>query len=380
MFMPSLVPNLVKRIQRLPKPTNAATALQPLFEAISNAIHSTQAKFNAQVTKRGRIVVDIELGRKKDAVVITVEDNGDGLNAKNFEAFQTTDTDNKISYGGKGVGRLLWLDCFEKIHIESIFEEKGQFKRTVFDFVLAQEEQLKNCTTRKITGAQTSMFFVKFSGLRDNGYRAKFPGRASFVFQHIISHFLPVFIGGRCPKLTVNAGDETQTFPEAINEIVHRRAPELSLETEEYGTLKLTLMECDKVASADLKGSHFVHFIAHDRTVVSQTIDGKLGLKYFGENNDRVFHAILTGSFLDDNVNQERTAFMFEDVILERIINDVCAPHIEKFLEEPLSKLSGAQRERRLLNLIRLFHSAMWMNCRKKCRRENFTTMPSMDI
>jgi hypothetical protein len=344
--MPSLIPNLVKRIERLPKPTNTMTALQPLFEAISNAIHSTQAKFAGHVTKRGRVTVNIEIGRKKDSVTITVEDNGVGLDKKNFEAFQTTDTDNKITYGGKGVGRLLWLDCFEEIHVESVFEEKGQFRRRTFDFVLTLEEQLQNYSVRKEDSAAGTMFFVKFSGLCENGYRARFPGRSSYIFQHITSHFLPVFIGGRCPRLTVHAGDETQLFPNAIDDIVHRKEPEVVLETKEYGVLKLTLMECDKVASADLKGSHFVHFIAHDRTVASQSIDGKLGLKYFGENEDRVFHGILTGDFLDKNVNQERTAFMFEDAVLTRIINDVCASHIEKFLEGPLSKLSGTQREK----------------------------------
>jgi hypothetical protein len=34
-----------------------------------------------------------------------------------------------------------------------------------------------------------------------------------------------------------------------------------------------------------------------------QKIDGKPGLKYSGVNEDRVFHAVLTGKFLDDNVN-----------------------------------------------------------------------------
>ena len=104
------------------------------------------------------------------------------------------------------------------------------------------------------------------------------------------------------------------------------------------------MMECDKIASADLKGSHFVHFIAHDRTVHSQSIDGKLGLKYFGPNEDRVFHAILTGKYLDKHVNQERTKFLFEDMIFERMVNDVCWPRVEEFLSEPLARIKGEQR------------------------------------
>jgi hypothetical protein len=179
--------------------------------------------------------------------------------------------------------------------------------------------------------------------LRPNGYLQKFPGRESYVFQHLTSHFLPIFIGGRCPIITVNVGDETRVYPEAIKDIVHRRLPEIEIHTEGYGLLKLTLMECDKVASSDMKGLHFIHLIAHDRTVHSQAIDGKLGLKYFGDKNDRVFHGILVGDYLDANVNQERTAFIFGDSVIDKIINDVCDPHIRAFLSKPLEKLKIEQ-------------------------------------
>ena len=164
--------------------------------------------------------------------------------------------------------------------------------------------------------------------------------------QHFTSHFLPTFIGGRSPQISVHVGDKTRDYPDAISDIVYRRDPAAAVDTEEYGSLTLTLMECDKVASADLKGKHFVHFIAHDRMVHSQSIDAKLGLKYFGTDNDRVFHAIVTGDFLDSNVNQERTAFGFEDAVIERIINDVCTPYIDTFLAEPLAEFSGEQRSK----------------------------------
>jgi hypothetical protein len=321
--------------------------MQPLFEAISNAIHSVQSRFGDDVVAFARINVTVNTDRRKTDVWASVDDNGSGLNDKNWEAFTTTDTDNKITIGGKGVGRLLWLDCFQRTRIVSVFEnENGKLMRHSFDFVLAQESQIQNHVLDAAPDAKATAFHVRFEGLRDNGYLAKFPGRDSFVFQHLTSHFLPIFIGGRCPLISVYVGDEARHYPADIDKIVHRKETDISLNTEQYGLLLLTLMECDKVASADLKGSHFVHFIAHDRTVHSQSIDGKLGLKYFGPNADRVFHAILTGEFLDANVNQERTAFLFEDVVIERIINEVCTNRIEIFLAEPLQKLCGEQRER----------------------------------
>lgn len=344
--MTSLKSNLVKRIDRLPKPTNVAGALQPLFEAVSNAIHSTQARYVDDVARDGRITIIVSTNRLKENVWATVEDNGYGLNDRNWEAFTTTDTDNKIEIGGKGVGRLLWLDCFEDIRVSSVFQEGNEKKRRSFRFALSIDNQIRDHAIETVSPTTPLGFHVRFSGLRPNGYDDKFPGRGNFVFQHLTSHFLPTFIGGRCPQISVHVGGETRTYPSAIDEIVQRRAPEIGIETEEFGSLKLTLMECDKVASADLKGTHFVHFIAHDRTVHSQCIDGKLGLKYFGDNNDRVFHAILVGQYLNDNVNQERTAFTFEDAVIERIINEFCFSHIESFLEGPLAALKGEQKRK----------------------------------
>lgn len=337
--------NLVKRVDRLPKPKSTSAAMQPLFEAISNAVHSTQKKHGEAVATDGSVTVEVKTDRKKD-VWITVEDNGTGLDATNFEAFTTTDTDHKIAIGGKGVGRLLWLDCFAKIRISSVFEEGGALKRRKFDFVLKQQDQIQGQTIEDAPDAQATGVYIRFDGLRENQYRDKFPSRSDAVFQHLTSHFLPAFIGGRCPVMSVTCGSETRVYPRAIDQIVLRRSEPLKLTSEAFGDLQLTLMECDKVASADLKGRHFVHFIAHDRTVHSQSVDGKLGLERFGDNKDRVFHAILSGAFLDENVNQERTDFMFEDSVRDQIINDVCWDSIEKFLEEPLARLNQAQREK----------------------------------
>jgi hypothetical protein len=337
--------NLVKRVERLPKPSRTSEALQPLFEAISNSIQATQTKFKSKVHRSARIVVTVETGRKQRPVRILVEDNGIGLDKKNYEAFVTTDTDNKIAIGGKGVGRLLWLDCFESIHVESNYKDGAIMRRRSFDFRLAASEQIQNYIEKARTSVKDSGTTISFSGLRSNGYREKFPGRATYVFQHLTSHFLPIFIGQRSPQVIVHCGDETRHYPEAINTIIHRRQDLDTQITKEYGIFSLILMECDKVASADLVGSHFVHFIAHDRTVHSQRIDGRLGLKYFGEDKDRVFHACLFGDFLDRNVNQERTRFTFEDAVIESIVNDVCMEHIERFLAEPLAALRESQRE-----------------------------------
>ncbi|MBK8631926.1 MAG: hypothetical protein IPN84_17635 [Sphingomonadales bacterium] len=99
-------------------------------------------------------------------------------------------------------------------------------------------------------------------------------------------------------------------------------------ETEDYGVLFLTLMECDKVASADLKGHHFVHFIATTARF-SRKHRRQARFEIFWRRRrpgvPRHFDRRISGQ----DQNQERTAFMFEDIVLDRIINDVCTSHIE---------------------------------------------------
>jgi len=338
--------NLVKRVDRLPKPRNAAMALQPLFEAISNSIHSVQERFGGKVSQKGEIRIEVKVDRSKLGVAASVSDNGVGLNEKNWKAFRTTDTDNKISIGGKGVGRLLWFDCFSNVSILSRYDDgSGKFREKKFDFVLRNEGQIQNESDVSTAKVLNPRFRVNFSGLRANGYRGKFPGRGAYVFQHFVSHFLPTLAGKNCPKIELSVNDEEKVFPGDLKEVVFRSPKAIKLETKKFGSLKFLLLECDKSTSSDLKGFNFVHFVAHDRTVVSQAIDGKLGLKIYGQDNDRVFHGIVTGQYLDKNVNQERTAFHFPESEIDKIISGSIWPHIEKFLAQPLGKHRAHQKE-----------------------------------
>ena len=343
--MSSLQPDLVARIRRLPKPRDAAAALQPLFEAVSNAIHSTQDKFGADVARKGRVSVSVDTDRQKAGVRVVVRDNGMGLDERNWRAFTTMDTAHKLSRGGKGVGRLLWLDCFERIEVASVFRENGAFKRRSFGFALSNDGQIDGLKTAPADGETDSWFEASFEGLAAGGYRDKFPGRGFYVFQHMISHFLPVFIGNGCPVIEVRVDKDRRRFPDRIDDVIHRKETISGLSGSDYGTFDLTLMECSKVASTSLDGKHHIHFVAHERAVVSRKIDNKLGLGFFGDGADRVLQAVLSGEFLDSSVNQERTAFQFKDADIEKLIGGICIDRIEDFLEGPLATVRLSQEK-----------------------------------
>ena len=343
--MSSLQPDLVARIGRLPKPRDAAAALQPLFEAVSNAIHSTQDKFGADVARKGRVSVSVDTDRQKAGVRVVVRDNGMGLDEDNWRAFTTMDTAHKIDRGGKGVGRLLWLDCFERIEVASVFRENGAFKRRSFGFALSNDSQIDGLKTAPADGETDSWFEASFEGLAAGGYRDKFPGRGFYVFQHMISHFLPVFIGNGCPVIEVRVDKDRRRFPDRIDDVIHRKETISGLSGSDYGTFDLTLMECSKVAGTSLDGKHHIHFVAHERAVVSRKIDNKLGLGFFGDGADRVLQAVLSGEFLDSSVNRERTAFQFKDADIEKLVGGICIDRIKDFLEGPLAAVRRRQEK-----------------------------------
>ncbi|NIJ42083.1 anti-sigma regulatory factor (Ser/Thr protein kinase) [Parvibaculum indicum] len=79
--------DIVNRVKRLPKPSLAAEALQPVFEAVSNSLHAVEDAFGEQYQDRGAITVTIRNPRAPDDIEIIVDDNGVGLEPVRSESF-----------------------------------------------------------------------------------------------------------------------------------------------------------------------------------------------------------------------------------------------------------------------------------------------------
>ncbi|MFO1150375.1 MAG: ATP-binding protein [Alsobacter sp.] len=320
--MTSLRGDVVNRVRRLPKPTQAAEALQPVFEAISNALHAVEDKFGESYQQLGRILVTISSLRDADEITIAVSDNGVGLQPTRFNAFCTTDTDFKIDRGGKGVGRLLWLDAFDQISVQSIFDENGQLFRRSFNFRLQPHDQITDEAVDEIQGSAPTGTVVNFKRLRGTAYRGKFPIQAATVVKHFGSHFFADFILGKSPEIVLDIEGATTRFPEQIQTLMVEDRGVAEIETTEFGVLKLASFICTKAASANFDGLHQIHFVANGRTVTTRKIDGLLGIGRFGPDKSYVYHGCVTGDFLDERVNQERTQFNFDETIVEQIIRE----------------------------------------------------------
>ena len=119
----SMDTNLHGRLRNTSLP--ASSGLMPLYEAVVNSIHAIEEAAVPMI--QGRITVrilrgtqqsldfndedDAETAPLKEPIVgFRVTDNGIGFNDDNMASFRTLDTEHKADKGGRGVGRLLWLN------------------------------------------------------------------------------------------------------------------------------------------------------------------------------------------------------------------------------------------------------------------------------
>ena len=287
---------------------NKYKPLLPLFEAVINAFQANQDA----ATVEGKLVIEIERGRGlglDDTPPITafkITDSGIGLNDTNFNSFNTAFSELKISRGGKGLGKFIWLVAFDHVEIDSTFSEPdadGLLQRKfTFDTDYDPDKALPTPADRKSPGT-----IVRLVGFKEP-YCTTCPQSAEQIAQRLIEHFLLMFLQSNAPKVEL-----------------HDRGKRLLLNQ---------LFETDFKASAaahkfELSGAPFtIHgfrlitprasrhrlvYAGNSRGVQSDNLGDYIpnlsGRLPDGDGNSFVYLAVVQSRYLDQRVNNARTAF-----------------------------------------------------------------------
>lgn len=348
--MPSLRVNLSSRVRKLLKPSNPQQALQPVLEAMSNSVMAIDEKFEAR--SNGRVSIEIrDLGSSN--VSVTVEDNGIGLDESHYEAFLEVDTEFKKERGGKGVGRLYWLDAFRHIEVQSqYFDELGCVRRRAFKFVLEDEEQIQELSPSHDWAKDQTGTIIKFRGLRSAAYIDKFPKQAAMVVNHTVSEFVADFLSRNSPLITLSIENESGTmtqaaFPNDVADLVAVGPLHAgTVKIEGIGDFDVTAFLCDKRASRGMNLKHAVHLLGNGRTVESRKIDDLLGisdLEHEGQEELRI-HLVVASDFLDARTAESRTAFTIPETELGEITRSVVASVRNGVLSEKFQEWDKQRR------------------------------------
>ena len=237
-----------------------------------------------------------------------VQDNGIGFTEENFRSFETSDTTKKVAKGGKGVGRLVWLKAFEKAEIESHYAEGGKHWRRRFGFSYTQQGIEGHSLEEVAEGQKRTV--VRLVGFKPE-YEKPCPKTATTIARRIVEHCLEYFALDACPRITLidPDADDKIDLKRFYGEVMRVRS-----ESRRF-TIKGRDFRVNHVLiNSGHDGQHRIFFCAHHRAVRSEPLTNKVPdlispLKDREDGRSIVYSGYLSGEYLDQAVNAERTSF-----------------------------------------------------------------------
>ena len=116
-------------------------ALQPIFEAFTNALEAIKIKSRSQKSFNGKIRIEIHATEtttgNPEFSKLSIIDNGVGFNEEEFKRFNTY-KDYRKGFSNLGSGRIQFAHHFDTTVINSVFSEKGEFFER--EFVVSKKD------------------------------------------------------------------------------------------------------------------------------------------------------------------------------------------------------------------------------------------------
>ena len=343
--------DLKGRIKNFALPKNKP--LLPLFEAIVNSIYaieerqkieSFQGKIDIHII---RVPQEVLEGVDKSINEITgfvISDNGIGFDDNNMKSFLQSDSTYRADKGGKGIGRFSWLKAFEHASIESVFRDDNCWVKRNFEFSL--EKQEIDDSLVEIEGIEeynTRVSLIDYLPI----YRKNVTKNAEVIANRIMQHCLIYLMGSNCPIISV-IDDEKICINDMFEKNIEReREPvNINVEGEEFKLLNT------KVSDSSIGGSK-LYLYANDRMVLPIDLDKEIVNldKNLYEEQGYFYVGILSGKYLDDNVDSNRTSFEIAEtgkedgISLEEIVQE-SKVHVEEYLIEYLEAVKRKKEER----------------------------------
>lgn len=300
--------------------------LMPLFEAITNSIQAIEDCNN----EKG--IIDVEFDRKQDSQTsiftdsdelkllkinnVTIKDNGVGFTPENFDSFLTYDSIFKKNKGGKGEGRLFWLKAFEKVEIESYYTQDNKFYKINFLFSIEDNGvDDKNLSIQEVDAKNyVGGTVIKLKNIKE-AFQETFSQSLSFIGKEIINHFISYFADqAKCPNIVIKDEFDSLSVNSLYSDILISNnilKTQFCVENYNFELLYLKL-------KALPYNTHQLHLCADKREVESIQLKTfipnlSISLNDKDSNSKYYYQIFLSSNYLDENVNSDRSGFMFEN-------------------------------------------------------------------
>jgi hypothetical protein len=314
--MTDMSPDFVGRVERLSLRPSADNALMPLFEAVSNSLHAIDDRYGRDACTKAEIKVEVlrtDFADEKSPVTgFIIEDNGVGLDQRNFESFRRLDSRYKIGRGGKGIGRLGWLKVFDHIEVDSCYFESGEGIRRSFDFRLSESDQIVDHVARSKCpidgGTRVAMYDYTIN------FANKCPVDPETILQRLSQHFLNVVVAENPIAITVTDGTLKHNLAKyVLDDIRANNLDPIQIPvgfSQELTEFVIRHLRVSKKFKPN-KGYNRILMFGNDRAANEKNIDGAIGLNML--DNEEVYIGCISSSYLDGHVNSERTGFTLSE-------------------------------------------------------------------
>lgn len=290
-------------------------ALNALYEAVVNSIH---AVLDGPEPAKGRITIRILRGvsqltttgnRELGPVVgFEVQDNGVGFDEKNFNSFRRSDSTTKAKFGGKGVGRMLWLKVFRIVHVKSVFEDgETRWKR---DFTFSTDG-IGSPTRTETTDARGTTVTITQPV---EHYRAALQHESETIAISTIEHCLEYFIADGTPRVSIV--DPEAEYEKELGKLFQDELKS-EIKRSDFAIGGSTFRITHLLVRGRKNSRHAINFCAHARRVKGEGLSGKIpglagGLRPPGSEDDLAYQGYVSGQLLDELVDANRATFDFD--------------------------------------------------------------------
>ncbi len=179
---------------------SGAHRFQPVFEAVENGFNAidelkpTDGGVVRILVRRTHDQKVLEMSDEERALAtpspissFEVLDNGIGITAKHWDAFETVYTKHKATVGGKGIGRLSYLQAFERAEVESYFSDDTTKVRR-FDIERSETGITNEVLTAEKESSSKSGTLVRLLNFEPR-LQDKAPKRLDAIAAEFVRHF-----------------------------------------------------------------------------------------------------------------------------------------------------------------------------------------------
>ncbi len=335
-----------------------SNCLLPLFEAIINSIDAIQDAKNGN----GEISIHIERDKQLNTnnsqpyfepiIGFKIVDNGIGFNNENYSSFKRDHSTHKEERGAKGIGRFLWLKAFNRVNVESYYQEDSKSYKRSFDFTLNKGISHNIPQEAQKNGYST---IIQLLSLKPE-FQEYCPKKPSTIANKIIEHCLIYFLSDKCPEMILfNDDGEEFNLNEYFENTIERTKKTESFKVDNY-KFNLTIL---KVANHDEINSNILHYCAHKRQVESlslRDIIPEFSTKIYDEELQKDYYIVcyLESKYFNTNLNDERTEIIFakkRGLKFAQIYEDDLYLNLSKELKKHFEKIIAKYKEEKISRL-----------------------------